>query len=81
MWSSKRFAVAAAAVVVVAGALGWVFSVWFPAEAPVVHVTGDPVITSEYELVDQEPDPLVVVGAMRHSAPAQPCDRSQGKVF
>jgi protein SCO1 len=53
MWSSKRFAMAAAAVVAVAGALGWVFSVWFPAEAPVVRVTGDPVTTSEFELVDQ----------------------------
>jgi protein SCO1 len=53
MRSGKFFAIATAAVIGGAGALGWVFSVWFPAEAAVVQVTGDPVIESEFELVDQ----------------------------
>jgi protein SCO1 len=53
MRSGKLFAIATAAAVGGAGALGWVFSVWFPPEAAVVRVTGDPVIKSEFELVDQ----------------------------
>jgi protein SCO1/2 len=53
MRSGKLFAIATAAVIGGAGALGWVFSVWFPPEAAVVQVTGDPVIESEFELVDQ----------------------------
>jgi protein SCO1 len=53
MRSGKLFAIAAAATVGGAGALGWVSSVWFPPEAAVVQVTGDPVIKSEFELVDQ----------------------------
>ena len=53
MRSGKLFAIVTAAVIGGAGALGWVFSVWFPPEAAVVRVTGDPVIESEFELVDQ----------------------------